>query len=153
MALDLMQKSTDPEIRKHEAGLWNNLGSALDKFDDRLAEATQAWKNALKINPDLVPSLDSLANKISDDGDIKTANELLERAENAARRQGDISRASAAKFKRLTLLPRVYESAKEIFEVRAKFMGNLEELLIDAGKSTMNYHQIFSQNYKLTNVI
>ena len=79
MALDLMQKSTDPEIRKHEAGLWNNLGSALDKFDDRLAEATQAWKNALKINPDLVPSLDSLANKISDDGDIKTANELLER--------------------------------------------------------------------------
>ena len=148
-----MQKSTDPEIRKHEAGLWNNLGSALDKFDDRLAEATQAWKNALKINPDLVPSLDSLANKISDDGDIKTANELLERAENAARRQGDISRASAAKFKRLTLLPRVYESAKEIFEVRAKFMGNLEELLIDAGKSTMNYHQIFSQNYKLTNVI
>ena len=36
MALDLMQKSTDPEIRKHEAGLWNNLGSALDKFDGSL---------------------------------------------------------------------------------------------------------------------
>ena len=138
MALDLLQKSTDPEIRKHEAGLWNNLGSALDKFDDRLAEATQAWKNALKINPDLVPSLDSLANKISDDGDIKTANELLERAENAARRQGDISRASAAKFKRLTLLPRVYESTEQIFKVRVKFIANLEELLIDASKLKLN---------------
>ena len=138
MALDLLQKSTDPEIRKHEAGLWNNLGSALDKFDDRLAEAIQAWKNALKIDPDLIPSLDSLANKISDDGDIKTANELLERAENAARRQGDISRASAAKFKRLTLLPRVYESTEQIFKVRAKFIANLEELLIDASKLKLN---------------
>ena len=138
MALDLMQKSTDPEIRKHEAGLWNNLGSALDKFDGRLAEAVEAWKNALKIDPDVIPSLDSLANKISDDGDIKTASELLERAENAARRQGDISRASAAKFKRLTLLPRVYESTEQIFKVRAKFIANLEELLIDASKLKLN---------------
>ena len=138
MALDLMQKSTDPEIRKHEAGLWNNLGSALDKFDGRLAEAVEAWKNALKIDPDVIPSLDSLANKISDDGDIKTASELLERAENAAQRQGDISRASAAKFKRLTLLPRVYESTEQIFKVRAKFIANLEELLIDASKLKLN---------------
>ena len=138
MALDLLQKSTDPEIRKHEAGLWNNLGSALDKFDGRLAEAVEAWKNALKIDPDVIPSLDSLANKISDDGDIKSANELLERAENAARRQGDISRASAAKFKRLTLLPRVYESTEQIFKVRAKFIANLEELLIDASKLKLN---------------
>ena len=138
MALDLLQKSTDPEICKHEAGLWNNLGSALDRFDGRLAEAIEAWKNALKIDPDVIPSLDSLANKISDDGDIKTASELLERAENAARRQGDISRASAAKFKRLTLLPRVYESTEQIFKVRAKFIANLEELLIDASKLKLN---------------
>ena len=153
MALDLLQKSTDPEIRKHEAGLWNNLGSALDRFDGRLAEAIEAWKNALKIDPDLIPSLDSLANKISDDGDIKTASELLERAENAARRQGDISRASAAKFKRLTLLPRVYESTEQIFKVRAKFIANLEELLIDASKLKTELASNILQNYKLTNAI
>ena len=38
-----------------------------DRFDGRLAEAIEAWKNALKIDPDVIPSLDSLA-KIACDG-------------------------------------------------------------------------------------
>ena len=143
IALDTLRKSNDPNIRQHEAGLLNNLGSALDGVsDDREEEAMNIWKKAIEIDPKMIPSLDSLANKISDNGDLDTASELLKRAEDAARENGNIPRASAAKFKRLTLLPRVYKSLGDVFKTRARYLGGLEELLMDAttGKLVIHNH-------------
>ena len=43
--MDTLRKSTDPNIRQHEAGLLNNLGSALDGVSDEVLQLADGFVN------------------------------------------------------------------------------------------------------------
>jgi predicted O-linked N-acetylglucosamine transferase (SPINDLY family) len=139
--LDIIRNETSTHFARLRAGLYNNLGTAYEKLDGDKFElekkSIEMWKHCLEVDPEMIPALDSLANKLGDEGKVEEARELLVRVEASAKKQREYSRAAAARIKRETMLPRIYDNSSEIHQARTKYFGALERLLHDAREGTL----------------
>ena len=136
--LEILNKRTDDESLQLTAALYNNLGAAIDKLQNgNRSLAIEMWQNAIAINPNMIPALDSLGNKLIADNDLDGAVDLLRRAELAAIAANDLDRANAARSSGTHLYPPFYKSVDDVVRMKFRYSGQLEGLLQRARKGKL----------------